>query len=75
MIKYKFIPKTTAIKSCTKKELCVLLEVTYPVLEGMLQAIEDKLGKPIKRQFSVTQVKLIIETYGLPGEIIGEIDA
>jgi hypothetical protein len=72
MVKYKFIPKTTVLKPYTTKELCGVLEVTYKVLAGMLDAIQPELGQPIKRQYSVEQVKLIIKKYGLPGEIVCE---
>lgn len=72
MAKYQFIPKQYALKPCTKKELCELMELSNHILTKWLKHLQPDLGEPIGGQYSVKQVQLMIEKYGLPGEIIGE---
>jgi hypothetical protein len=70
MAKYQFVPKTYVVKPYSRKELCELLELSKYVLTQWLKAIEPKLGKPQAGVYNVAQVQLIINTYGLPGELL-----
>jgi hypothetical protein len=70
MTKIKFIPKAFELKPCTKKEIQNLLGVGPYVITSWLKSIEAELGKPVGGLYSIRQVQIIIEKFGIPGELI-----
>ena len=71
MTKVVYLPKPFIVKPYTKKELIHIMEVSPHILTRWLAAIPN-LGEPIAKQYSVKQVQLIVETYGLPGQLVNE---
>ncbi len=71
MGKIIYMPKPIEIKACNKKELMNLFNVTEYVINKMLKNTPG-LGKPNGGQYSVVQLLLLIETYGLPGQVMME---
>ncbi len=65
-----YLAKPFVLKPYCKKELETVLGVSKYVCRRWLAAIEPKIGKPICGQYSVEQVKIIVETYGLPGQLM-----
>ena len=72
MAKVVFMEKPFELRPYSKKELITLMGVSYYILTKWLKRIELQLGKPIAGLYSPKQVQLIIETYGIPGQIVNE---
>ena len=70
MAKIVFLPKPFELRAYNKKELMQLLEVSEHVMNTWLKALQPELGKQLARQFSPRQVKMIIEAYGVPGQVV-----
>lgn len=64
--------KAFSLRAYSKKELRYLMEVSDYILTKWLKLIEPQLGKPIGGLYSPKQVQLIIETYGLPGQVVNQ---
>src|SRR3954467_15853320 len=60
-----YLEKPFVLKGYSKKELRNLLEVSEYVLKKWLAALQPQLGEPTAGIYSVSQVKLIIEKYGV----------
>lgn len=61
------------IKPYTKKELAVIYGISPRSFCTWFKKIEHEIGKKQGKYFTVNQVRLIVETLGLPGTI-GEND-
>lgn len=64
--------KPFVLKAYSKKELRNIMEVSEYIFNKWLKLIEPQLGKPIAGLYSPKQVSFIIETYGLPGQIVNQ---
>lgn len=64
--------KPFEVKPYSKKELYERIGITKYIFNRWIKAIEPKLGKPIGGVYSVRQVLLIIETYGLPCQVVNQ---
>lgn len=64
--------KPFELKAYSKKELRNIMDVSEYILNKWLKLIEPQLGKPVAGLYSPKQVALIIETYGLPGQIVNQ---
>jgi hypothetical protein len=72
MAKVVVMEKPFVLKPYSKKELRSIIGVSKYILNKWLDAIEPQLGKPVAGLYSVKQVQLIIETYGVPGQVVNE---
>jgi len=72
MTKVVVLEKPFVLKTYSKKELSNLLQISPCVLRAWLKALQPDLGEPIGRLFSVRQVEIIINAYGIPGQIVNE---
>jgi hypothetical protein len=70
MAKIVFLEKPFELRPYNKKELMELLQVTEHVMNSWLKALQPELGKQVARMFSPRQVKMIIEAYGIPGQVV-----
>lgn len=70
MTKIVFLEKPFELRPYNKKELMALLEVSEHVINRWLQALQPELGKQLGKLYSVRQVKMIIEAYGVPGQVV-----
>lgn len=70
MAKIVYLEKPFELRPYSKKELMELFEVKDRVLTKWLNALQPELGKQLGRLYSVRQVKLIIERYGVPGQVV-----
>lgn len=60
------------LKPYSKKELSSIMKVSVYVLGTWIKAIESEIGKPLAGVYNTNQVKKIVETYGIPGQIVNE---
>ena len=60
------------IKPYSKKELYERIGVSKYIFNRWIKAIEPRLGKPIAGVFSARQVLLIVETYGVPCQVVNQ---
>lgn len=72
MAKVVVLEKPFVLKPYSKKELRSLIGVSKYILNRWLKIIEPQLGQPIAGLYSVKQVQLIVDTYGIPGQIVNE---
>ncbi len=72
MTKVVVLEKPFVLKTYSKKELSNLLQISPCVLRVWLKALQPDLGEPIGRLFSVRQVEIIIDAYGIPGQIVNQ---
>lgn len=72
MAKVVVMEKPFVLKAYSKKELRGIMEVSEYILNKWLKLIEPQLGKPVAGLYSPKQVSLIIDTYGLPGQIVNQ---
>lgn len=70
MAKIVFLEKPFELRPYSKKELMELLQIKDRVMNKWLNALQPRLGKQVGKLYSVNQVKLIIETYGVPGQVV-----
>jgi transposase len=55
------------IKAYSKKELAEKYQISVRTLNSWLKPFEEKVGAKRGRYYTVNQVKLILESLGLPG--------
>ncbi|MCA0429040.1 MAG: DUF4248 domain-containing protein [Bacteroidetes bacterium] len=55
------------IKAYSKKELAEKYQISVRTLNSWLKPFEEKIGAKRGRYYTVNQVKLILESIGLPG--------
>lgn len=55
------------LKAYSKKELAEIYQVSVKTFNSWLKPFEDKVGAKRGRYYTVNQVKIILETIGLPG--------
>ena len=60
------------LRPYSKKELRTIMGISKHVLNTWLKVIESELGVPIAGLYSVKQVQIIIEHYGVPGQVLNE---
>ncbi len=60
------------VKPYSKKELYEQMRVSKYIFNRWTKAIEPQLGKPIAGVYSARQVLLIIETYGVPCQVVNQ---
>ncbi|MFL5763875.1 MAG: hypothetical protein ACJ77K_08045 [Bacteroidia bacterium] len=70
MAKIVFLEKPFELRAYSKKELMILLEVSERVLNRWLGALQPELGKQLAKLYSPRQVRMIIEAYGVPGQVV-----
>lgn len=56
----------TVIKPYSKKELCVLYNVSYATLSAWLKPVKDTVGKYTGKCYTIRQVRIIFEFLGEP---------
>ncbi len=72
MTKVVYLERPFVLKPHSKKEISNLFQISPCVRIAWLKALQPELGEPIGGLFSIKQVELIIDAYGLPGKIIKE---
>jgi hypothetical protein len=72
MTKAIVLEKPFIIKPYSNKELSGLMNVSVHVLTTWIKSMGKEIGKPIAGVYSINQVKLIVETFGIPGQIVNE---
>ena len=72
MTKVIVLEKPFVLKPYSKKELSNLMKVSVYVLGTWIKAIEAEVGKPLAGVYNIIQVKKIVDTYGIPGQIVNE---
>lgn len=72
MAKVIVMEKPFELKPYNKKELIALMEVSEYVFTKWLKALQPELGQVIGKMYNVKQVKLIIEAYGVPGQVVNQ---
>lgn len=72
MTKVIVLEKPFVLKPYSKKELRTLMGVSKYILQKWLKIIEPTLGKPIGGLYSVKQVQIIIDTYGVPCQVVNQ---
>ncbi len=72
MAKVVVMEKPFVLKPYSKKEIRTLMGVSKHIMQRWLKAIEPQLGQPIAGLYSVKQVQIIIEAYGVPGQVVNE---
>lgn len=55
------------LKAYSKKELAEKYQISVRTLNSWLKPFEEKIGAKRGRYYTVNQVKLILESIGLPG--------
>ncbi|MBI3519175.1 MAG: hypothetical protein U0W65_11750 [Bacteroidia bacterium] len=60
------------VKPYSKKELYERIGISKYIFNRWVKAIEPQLGKPIGGVYSVRQVLLIVETFGMPCQIVNQ---
>jgi len=72
MTKVIQLAKPFVLRPYSKKELRTLMGISKHVLNTWLKVIEEELGLPIAGLYSVKQIQVIINHYGVPGQIVNE---
>jgi hypothetical protein len=72
MAKVIVMEKPFVLKAYSKKELRIIMEVSDYIFTKWLKIIEPQLGRPVAGLYSPKQVAFIIETYGLPGQVVNQ---
>ncbi|MFN8114878.1 MAG: hypothetical protein U0W65_02120 [Bacteroidia bacterium] len=72
MAKVIVMEKPFVLKPYSKKELRTIMGVSKYIMQKWLKAIEPQLGQPVAGLYSVKQVQLIVDTYGIPGQVVNE---
>jgi hypothetical protein len=72
MTKVIQMAKPFVLRPYSKKELRTLMGISKHVLNTWLKAIEGELGLPIAGLYSVKQVQIIVEHFGVPGQTLSE---
>ncbi len=57
------------LRPCNKAQLAALLGVSRYILNHWLEGLQEKLGPVKGKTFSVNQVKILVETYGLAQDV------
>ena len=63
-------PVTFQVVPLTNEQIAALYGVGIKTFNRWLQPFRTELGKKVGRYYTNTQVKLIIQKLGMPGEII-----
>lgn len=72
MAKVVVMERPFVLKPYSKKELRNIMGVSKYIMNKWLKVIEPQLGQPVAGLYSVKQVQLIIESYGVPGQVVNE---
>jgi hypothetical protein len=72
MTKVIQLAKPFVLRPYSKKELRTLMGISKHVLNTWLKVIEHELGLPIAGLYSVKQIQIIIEHYGVPGQVVND---
>lgn len=72
MAKVIVMERPFVLKPYSKKELRNIMGVSKYIMNKWLKAIEPQLGQPVAGLYSVKQVQLIIDSYGVPGQVVNE---
>lgn len=72
MAKVIVMERPFVLKPYSKKELRNIMGVSKYIMQRWLKAIEPQLGQPVAGLYSVKQVQLIIDSYGVPGCVVNE---
>lgn len=72
MAKVVYLEKPFVLKPYSKKELGTLMGVSKYIMSKWLKAIESEIGLPVAGLYSIKQVQIIIDTYGVPGQLVNE---
>jgi len=72
MSKVVYLEKPFVLKPYSKKELRAFMCVSKYIMIKWLNAMQPQLGEPVGGLYSIKQVQLIIDTYGVPGQLICE---
>lgn len=57
------------LRSYTRKELCQKMNISLQVLALWIKPYRKEWGITNRRYFTIKQVRLMVETFGIPGEI------
>lgn len=63
------------VKPYSKKELYDKMNVSKYIFSKWISKLQPQLGQPIGGVYNVKQVLLIIETYGVPCQIVNQAEA
>ena len=63
------------VKPYSKKELYDRMNVSKYIFSKWISKLQPELGQPIGGVYNVKQVLLIIETYGVPCQIVNQAEA
>lgn len=72
MAKIVYLEKPFVLRPYSKKELRSLMGISKYIMNRWLKEIEPVLGLPIAGLYNIKQVQLIIDTYGVPGQLVNE---
>ena len=72
MTKVIVLEKPFNLKPYSRKELAGIMQVSEYILKKWSEKIEPSIGEPIAGMYNVLQVKAIVETYGLPAQVVNE---
>ncbi len=64
--------KPFELKPYGKKEMYHLLGISKHIFNRWMKSIQPQLGEAIGGLYNVKQVLLIIDTYGVPGQIVNQ---
>lgn len=64
--------KPFELKAYNKKELIDLMGVSYYIFTKWLKKLQPELGEPVAGVYSPRQVKMIVDAYGVPGQIVNQ---
>ncbi len=64
--------KPFEVRPYSKKELYERIGISKYIFNRWTKAIEPQLGKPIGGVYSVRQVLFIVETFGLPCQVVNQ---
>ncbi len=72
MAKVITLEKPFQLRPYSKGELVNSYDISLYVLNKWIDALQPQMGNVIARTLNVKQVKLFVETYGVPGQIVSE---
>jgi hypothetical protein len=70
MTKVIQLAKPFVLRPYSKKELRTIMGISKHVLNTWLKVIQDELGPPIAGLYSPKQIQIIIDHYGVPGQVL-----
>lgn len=72
MTKVIVLEKPFNLKPYSRKELAGIMQVSEYILKKWAEKIEPSIGEPVAGMYNVLQVKVIVEKYGLPAQVVNE---